>query len=709
MVLALSQPSTNRTLLSINVLGRFELLLDGRPIDLHSRKARALLGYLVLNEACQESRERLVGIFWSNSDAERARGSLRQCLREIRSALPESAFDGFEADRLAISLDRSRLDVDLWNVLDDARHGRAPERLLDGPGLLDDMLHDLDSVDPEFSAWLAVKRKTLQERILRQLESLLRRNLPDDEERLRVARIILNLDPTQEEACRAIMRILAERGDTAGALREYKNLWDLLTGEYDTEPDRRTQDLLVEIKKNSPLSRPAARKAISGKREKPPVKTSTRHEGATGARGRPAKSGRQKIPAAGQSAQTSAKIVLAIGPFTATGPDGAESHILQGFRRELIDCLWRFREWTVRDQQGGSMPASAGSEEFALNADGVHAKDGIRLSMSLKDVSTNDVLWTQTLVLSLDNLFSMQRNLVRKIASKLNVEVSAGRLAQMAPQANENLRAYDIWLRGQANMMTFDPLRWQEADGLFRSIIARHPDFGPAYSSLAQLQNTIHFVHPGVMRSMKRAEEALKYGRTATHLDPSDSRAQLSMGWAYAMSGQHDRAATHHALASELNENDPWTLVSAALGFAFRGDRGRARKLAGEALDNSISPVPTQWRYQAMIRYMCEDYEDCIAAARKAEHSIANVFVWKGAALHHLGRKREAQEAISKFFQAVHARWFNSEPATPHAMTRWFLNGFPIASECDWRRLRDDFAGAGAAVECIRYNDWMGE
>ena len=129
--------------------------------------------------------------------------------------------------------------------------------------------------------------------------------------------------------------------------------------------------------------------------------------------------------------------------------------------------------------------------------------------------------------------------------------------------------AYDLWLRGQAGFLTYEPLGWQDATRIFQEIISRYPGFAPAYSSLAQLQNTVHFVHPGTFRDADVTQQALSYAVTATRLDTMDSRAQLCLGWANAMSGRYEQAALHHRLAHELNGNDPWTLVSSALGFAF--------------------------------------------------------------------------------------------------------------------------------------------
>ena len=64
--------------LSMSLVGRLAIRFEGRPIELRTRKAAAVLGYLALSETKQESRERLVGLLWSRSDEEKARASLRQ-------------------------------------------------------------------------------------------------------------------------------------------------------------------------------------------------------------------------------------------------------------------------------------------------------------------------------------------------------------------------------------------------------------------------------------------------------------------------------------------------------------------------------------------------------------------------------------------------------------------------------------------------------
>ena len=55
----------------------------------------------------------------------------------------------------------------------------------------------------------------------------------------------------------------------------------------------------------------------------------------------------------------------------------------------------------------------------------------------------------------------------------------------------------------------------------------------------------------------------------AVAIDPLDCRAHLCRCWSYAMAGQHQAGLAHLDLAMDLNENDPWTIISAALSFAL--------------------------------------------------------------------------------------------------------------------------------------------
>src|SRR3954447_12435875 len=109
--------------LSISLVGRLAIRFNGRLVELRTQKAGAVLSYLALAEAKHESRERLVGLLWSRSDEEKARASLRQVIRELRSAFEDGGYSGFVAGRLSIHLDAEKVEVDVESIVRLAESG----------------------------------------------------------------------------------------------------------------------------------------------------------------------------------------------------------------------------------------------------------------------------------------------------------------------------------------------------------------------------------------------------------------------------------------------------------------------------------------------------------------------------------------------------------------------------------------------------------
>jgi tetratricopeptide (TPR) repeat protein len=339
-----------------------------------------------------------------------------------------------------------------------------------------------------------------------------------------------------------------------------------------------------------------------------------------------------------------------------------------------------------------------------VEASALDAGEGaLRLVITLRDLATNTFLWSERLNISVANWFEAHQLVVRRITTALNVHVSAERLVAVAHRPLGTLKAYDLWLLGQSTFLNFDAKNWERARDLFRQVIAQMPDFAPAYSSLAQLSNTSHIAMPGVFRDPRRTEEALTYAREAARLDPIDSRSQLCLGWSHAMLRQFEHAMIFMPLAYELNENDPWTLVSSAACLALCGEHERARKIADHTLRLPLAPSPMQWSYHAAIRFLAGDYKGTVQAAIASGH-FGYAPGYMAAALFHLGDRSAAAEALRRFFELIRSRWAGEEPPNDANITRWFLYLAPTKHPEDWQRLHEGLAGAGAPVEGLRYD-----
>src|SRR3981189_3712428 len=233
--------------LSVSLVGRVAIRFNGQLVELRSKRAAAVLSYLSLIEAKQESRERLVGLLWSRSDEEKARGSLRQVIRELRSTFEAVGYNGFSAGRLSIQLDPAMVEVDVESIIKAAETGSVHSLLLNTPNLEQHILEGLDDLDPSFRVWVLAKRQTIHDRLMRSLGPALVATDVLANARRDIAAAIVNLDPTHEEASCHLMQVHAEQGDVAGALRIYKALWDLLDRDYGMEPSPVTEALVAKI------------------------------------------------------------------------------------------------------------------------------------------------------------------------------------------------------------------------------------------------------------------------------------------------------------------------------------------------------------------------------------------------------------------------------------------------------------------------------
>ncbi len=75
---------------------------------------------------------------------------------------------------------------------------------------------------------------------------------------------------------------------------------------------------------------------------------------------------------------------------------------------------------------------------------------------------------------------------------------------RLAGEPDVSLDLHDRWLRGQDLMSKFDPESWRRAVAIFRDAIRDNPGFSPCYSSLVQMNNIEHFVHPGAVSRFRQ-------------------------------------------------------------------------------------------------------------------------------------------------------------------------------------------------------------
>ncbi|HEX2234973.1 MAG TPA: tetratricopeptide repeat protein [Actinomycetota bacterium] len=233
---------------------------DGRPIEVDTRKAVALLAYLALSDGSHR-RDRLAGLLWPEYDETHARAALRRTLSVLNKALGGS---WLAIDRTTVGLERARLWLDVAEFRDlrerPALHGHergdlcagCVEALRRAAALQrDDFLAGFALRDsPEFDDWQSWQTETLRRELASVLDDLVRAHGAGGrlEEAIRVARRRLLLDPLSEPTHRELMRLFAWSGERGAALAQYRDCVSILDRELGVAPLAETAELYDAIR-----------------------------------------------------------------------------------------------------------------------------------------------------------------------------------------------------------------------------------------------------------------------------------------------------------------------------------------------------------------------------------------------------------------------------------------------------------------------------
>lgn len=568
--------------LVVSVFGGASFAYGGREIVLRNRKARAMLAYLALSGNGEEQRERLVGLFWSEFSEKNARATLRQAVHETREAMVAAGCDALTTSRTSVGLQKSLFTLDLDELLAGVARCEAPSLLFRQPRLAETFLAGFEDIDPAFHVWMTARRQTVHDTLIRGLEDGYRRTDLERRARRRLAEAALLLDPTHEEACRVVMRSAAEDGEIAAALRAYDDLYRLLGDEYDMEPSLPTQELVADIKQGK-FDTPSPPAPLPERQQQGPYIVEMR----------PAQVAQSCATEQQRPVAAPPKPTLFVENFAMSGIDLDQVHLVAGFRIELIACLTRFREWYVSgsSDHGADLGSHAISRRYALSTTAYKAGSAINVVMVLQEPPSEVAIWGERFELSLDTWFEAQQRIIKRIAATLNVQLSIERLIRLSQVPDGSLEAHDIWLRGQVVINGYMAGEWNHVARMIVEAIDREPNFSPLYSSLAQMNNVVHFVQPGLFRSEQHAEQTLALAQRAASLDPRDSRAQLCLGWALAFCRRYAQAELHMEIACELNSNDPHTLMSSAAFYGYKGETERALRQAMTSMELSVVPT----------------------------------------------------------------------------------------------------------------------
>ena len=309
---------------------------------------------------------------------------------------------------------------------------------------------------------------------------------------------------------------------------------------------------------------------------------------------------------------------VAVLPFENLSNDPDNAYFADGIEEEIRTRLARIADLKVisrnSTQRYQSKPGNLA--EIAKQLRVAHilegsvqkAADQVRVNVQLVNVQTDSQLWAETYDRKLNDIFSVESEIAKKIAESLQAKLTGREEQALAARPTNNPEAYDAYLRA----LVFQARSNYSSDALFKAIdfyglaVQLDPNFALAWARLSGAHALLYF-NRGDATAARRdaAKVALE---NAQKLQPNSPETLLFVGYyQYWVQRDYELAKTTFEHVSKMLPGNGE--VSYALGAIARReglwDESVAYWERGLALDplNTALLIEVAWTYAALRQF----------------------------------------------------------------------------------------------------------
>jgi TolB-like protein len=319
--------------------------------------------------------------------------------------------------------------------------------------------------------------------------------------------------------------------------------------------------------------------------------------------------------------------------------DPEQEYFADGVVEEIITALSRFRHLLVIARnssftyKGRSVDVKQIGRElgvrYVLEGSIRKVANKVRIVGQLVDSSLGTHLWADRFDGSLDDIFDLQDQVTACVVGAIAPKLEQAEIERAKRKPTESLDAYDLYLRGIANIYQYTKEGFEDALQLFYRAIELDPDFAAPYGMAARC----HARHKAdgwstdsarqTAETVRLAGGAAKLGKDdaialcnggfglayvvgdldngaamidrALLLNPNLAAAWTYGGWVWMLGGEPEVALGHFARAMRLNPLDPnafSTQAGMASAHLFAGRYDEAASWAKQSLREQASHTP---------------------------------------------------------------------------------------------------------------------
>ena len=257
---------------------------------------------------------------------------------------------------------------------------------------------------------------------------------------------------------------------------------------------------------------------------------------------------------------------IAVLPFDNFSAEKENAYFADGIQDDILTNLARIGDLKVISRtsvmsyrgQTHNVREIGKALNVATILEGSVRREGqrVRINVQLIDASNDKHLWAQIYDRELTDVFAIQSELAREIASALKATLSPDEQERIEKKPTENSEAYLLYLEAHAISTRTDRSSdlLERAEQLYEQAIQLDPSFALALAQLSQLQSWIYY---SVDPTPARLAKARATAGEAMRLQPNLAESHLALGYTYYYGERdYDRALAEFEIARLDLPND---------------------------------------------------------------------------------------------------------------------------------------------------------
>jgi tetratricopeptide (TPR) repeat protein len=534
-----------------------------------------------------------------------------------------------------------------------------------------ELLEGLEWDESEPIEWLQLQRAKLREAFISAVANRLeaRESTADGVSVRTAARRLIEVDPYNEAAHRALMRLFGEEGEPARVREVYLGLQQRLREDLGVEPDLATTLLyraLLPTGAQSTISVPAKAEPLSV----PASPTSALPVSAPGDFVRPQ-----------QGASGTPRITI-LPPVAQSGGD-LRHRLASSLIEDVTIGLCRFKALSVIAPHTASELGAGGKKslfktfgiDYVVESKMLHgASGGLSLSVALLTAGSREMIWAEQYPFDHEHIDRNYRELSARIITALIDTVERVELSHY--ESEQSPTAYHLYLLGQKISRTLDLPSVRRARRAFKLSLGASQDYVPALSGLARTFQLEWLLMARGDRDL--IADAQKLATRALEIDPEDARGHRELAVCQLYLGQFDESLDAFAKAEQRNPQHADLIVDFADALEHACEPARALEKIARAIElNPICP-DNYWWAGGGANYHLERYSDAIEClSRMRDPSPA--YRLMAASWAKLGDRRQARDYV-KLAREIHPDftvkgWLSIVPIRDPKFARHYEDG----------------------------------